>query len=538
MPVLASGSSVTFGVHGDQVVTLDTFPGTEGYIVLNDGPGAIQDHFGPMPMIGKQVAMQGRSGRLTITSKNGAITYSLSVSVVGMYLGLVGSRSGCYSGRLAGNFQAMGRSKHVAMEDISSLQLGFGNFYVNAPSPYEYTPGGASQWTASVEYPVGTLTVVKFSGATAGAVADGGFLLSDVAGVVIPRGATFYVRTWQSNPAGIILNQEYGLNNVTGAVPTSGEWMVWGVTTPDLTQATTNSNNQGLGRHLRPTVIVGMTARPTFFLAGDSRLGQGDNFDTSPSSYGLRGEVERSAGKRFATFNAGAPGEKLSEAIAGNYSKRFQFAQYCSGVICEYGVNDIDAGASLATVLANLATFAGTFGAKPFYQTTIPPHSDSTDGFVTLGNQTVHSVGANGVRVSFNNSVRNGLAAPVSGGIEVADQVESSRDSGLWKAGGRGVTDAAITIGTNTLTSATAAFTASDVGRTVLVYGAAAAGGVLNSFVQSVTNATTAVLNTNASTTVAAAICAIGANTGDGLHGSSIGFALIETSTAFQGLPG
>lgn len=84
MTVIASGASATFGVHGDQVVTLDTSPGTEGYIVLNDGPGAIQDHFGPMPMVGKQVAMQGRSGRLTITSKNGAVTYSVSTSVVGV----------------------------------------------------------------------------------------------------------------------------------------------------------------------------------------------------------------------------------------------------------------------------------------------------------------------------------------------------------------------------------------------------------------------------------------------------------------------
>jgi hypothetical protein len=67
----------------------------------------------------------------------------------------------------------------------------------------------------------------------------------------------------------------------------------------------------------------------------------------------------------------------------------------------------------------------------------------------------------------------------------------------------RTVTDAAITTGTATLTSATANFTAADVGKRVVI--PAAGGGVfLETTIASVTNATTAVLAANASITVSA----------------------------------
>jgi hypothetical protein len=72
----------------------------------------------------------------------------------------------------------------------------------------------------------------------------------------------------------------------------------------------------------------------------------------------------------------------------------------------------------------------------------------------------------------------------------------------------RTVTDAAITTGTATLTSATANFTAADVGKRVII--AAAVGGTyLDTTILSVTNATTVVLAANASSTVTGRIADI-----------------------------
>src|SRR4030095_2413783 len=75
------------------------------------------------------------------------------------------------------------------------------------------------------------------------------------------------------------------------------------------------------------------------------------------------------------------------------------------------------------------------------------------------------------------------------------------------KGNTRTVFDANITTGTNVLTSATAAFTAADIGKTILVRRAGAARfsdyWPLDTTIQGVTNATTVTLAANASHTVA-----------------------------------
>lgn len=73
----------------------------------------------------------------------------------------------------------------------------------------------------------------------------------------------------------------------------------------------------------------------------------------------------------------------------------------------------------------------------------------------------------------------------------------------------RTVSDGAMTSGSTTLTSATAAFTSADVGRSVTVAGATAGGYLLCTTIASVTNSTTAALALAAGTTVSAATVAI-----------------------------
>ena len=74
----------------------------------------------------------------------------------------------------------------------------------------------------------------------------------------------------------------------------------------------------------------------------------------------------------------------------------------------------------------------------------------------------------------------------------------------------RTVADGNITNATTTLTSATAAFTSSDVGRNVIVRGAGAAGADLNTRITVVTNATTVTVGNAAGTTVTNASTVIG----------------------------
>lgn len=74
------------------------------------------------------------------------------------------------------------------------------------------------------------------------------------------------------------------------------------------------------------------------------------------------------------------------------------------------------------------------------------------------------------------------------------------------------VTDGAITTGTATLTSATAAFTAADVGKMVLVTGAGTASGLLTTYISARVDATTVTLGNNAGTSVSGATFRYGFN--------------------------
>lgn len=349
------------------------------------------------------------------------------------YLGAIASRGGVPSHFNAVNKQLMSRSLHVAMDDISVLQLVYANYYVTA-NGVETTPGAAGEYRAGIEYPVGNVTRVTFGGQTSGNVDDDKTLVSDPVAVTIPRGAAFYVRTWSNNSAGILYTGQVGLNNVTAAVPTSGEWWTLGVTTTDYTGVATNVNNTNNASHFRPTAIIGYTTRRSFLITGDSRTGHGTTYDTLPSSAGGVGELERSLAKRFATILVGSAGETLAQAASTTFVKRLRLAQYCSDVTCGYGINDILAGTSAATCITNLSTFANFFGGKPVYQSTLAPRSTSSDSWATTGNQTTNA--NNAARVTLNTAIRARLPAPFAGHIEVADQVESARDSGLWKVTG------------------------------------------------------------------------------------------------------
>ncbi len=368
--------------------------------------------------------------------------------ISGPYLGIVSSRSGVYSGyNPSGNWQAMSRCLHIAMDDITFVQLVWGAFTAPASTAVQDVPAGTygqNVWTASIEYPVGTITPVTFGGANSGTCAGGNLLISDPAYVTIPRGTPFYVRCFHNSTYG---NLDFlpTLNQATGVVPQTGEWCVNGTSgISDDTKSTINRNNGSAGAvNGAPNAVIGLTTRPTFYLAGDSRMGWGGTVDPIPNFYGHTGDIPRAIGKQFGIFNASKYGEAYSQIISGaspiaGYAKyRLLFAQFCSHVISGYGINDFWAySATAAGVLANATALGNYFQAlnKPFYQTTIYPKTTSTDSWATLGNQTVDP--NNAARVTFNDALRIGYGQPFSGYIELANLLESSTDSGLWKVTG------------------------------------------------------------------------------------------------------
>lgn len=355
--------------------------------------------------------------------------------LVSPYLGQVATKSRIPNSNSTANKQLMSRSHHIARDTITSLQIGlpawqWGSAFTTTT---ETAAGGNITYTASIEYPAGTFTQVKFGGSASGVATDNTTLLSDAVSVSIPNGAAFWVRTFGTAISSIVYNGSHPSTPISPQCDVSnGEAMTFAASgivdqTMGGTVVATVAGSQG--PMLSPVFIVGMTKKPSVLLLGDSRVfGAGDIYTSS----GDLGEEARSIGPYLGYINAGCFGDDTGSYIAG-HTNRAALATYCSHIFIELGINDLPIPRTAATVLANHQTIIGLFPGKIIYQQTLPPRTTSTDSFATTGNQTLPSYQAQ--IVAFNTAIRSGQPG-VTGFFEIADTVESARNSGLWKVDG------------------------------------------------------------------------------------------------------
>jgi lysophospholipase L1-like esterase len=339
------------------------------------------------------------------------------------YTGLVATRSYVPTTFNSGNKQVMTRTRHQSRVAITSLQIGIPGWYANGSG--DAGLGGTATVTASIEYPAGTFTQVKFSASTSGTVPNGGTLVSDAVTVSIPNSTDFFVRIFWQSATGILFGNSLELD------ANNGEAMTYAAS--GLTDQTMGGTvvASGSGFCFYPCAIIGTTNKPSFMLVGDSIVqGQGDSIGTGEAPD--QGTLARGVGPSYAYINAGVPGAQSTDMSTGAATQRTALLTYCTHLICGYGVNDLDASVTPAALVTRLqAIWALKSGAA--YQATITPHTTSTDSWATVGNQTVGVGNTN--RISFNGLVRSGQTG-MTGFLEIADTVESARDSGFWKAPG------------------------------------------------------------------------------------------------------
>lgn len=345
-----------------------------------------------------------------------------SSSTFGMSLRNVATRPSICNSFNGTNKQTMSRSAHFARSPITSLRLLFGNWRVDPPTG-EVGSGASTTYTASIEYPAGTFKQVLFSGATSAVVPNLGEVISDEMAVTIPLHAQFWIRTWTNNATGILY---VGKSEATNF----GEAMEFGVTTTDKTMSgTIAAGGAGI---VTPYAILGVSNIMAPFLWGDSRVfGQSDVYTNS--RYNDIGIIARSIGPIGSYISCATPGDR-AEIIAGSLSLRSSLGKrFCTSMISALGINDLNVnGRSAAQIYGNLQTIWSSMQPLPIFQCTLDPVSSSTDSWATTANQT--TAGSNAVRVALNQQLReSGLIAGV---FELADQVETARDSGIWKAPG------------------------------------------------------------------------------------------------------
>lgn len=347
----------------------------------------------------------------------------LSFAGTGPYEGSVASRARLpyFSSNAWGN-QYLSRTAHIATDDIVSVRFAFGNY--NMFGPPEGNLGTSATETYSIEYPIGTFLHLTVSGASPTTIPPGGIVFTDVASIAIPNGAKFFVWRYGSNSAGVQYCQ--AKNTFLGEKCQIGASVADGTLTGVITD---NSPGNAV---LPPCAILGFTRKLSVVIVGDSvGWGSFDTEDTSSSATGYDGKVGGVARLLGNTpfINLSIPGISAVNWATNSPSNR-QLIQKGSHLITELAGNDIGiSGQSSAQLIASLQTiWALARSGQKILQTTVTPSATSTDGWLTLANQTPTAQAS--TRLTFNTAVRAGLAGTV-GFIDVASVLESG-STGKW----------------------------------------------------------------------------------------------------------
>lgn len=177
---------------------------------------------------------------------------------------------------------------------------------------------------------------------------------------------------------------------------------------------------------------------------GDSRVDCLSDFCALPST-GWENATwyDQAAAARGASVSdcGAASGERLYLQIANGFTlmqKQFAYARSigATDIIMMTWANDALNGRSTVQIKADLATMKAEWerqipGVRVWCCTNPPINATSTDLFLTTGNQTIANAGVEVIRIAVNAEIRLGTYGTC---IEVADALESARDSGKYKA--------------------------------------------------------------------------------------------------------
>ncbi len=374
---------------------------------------------------------------VTLTAASGAISAgpissagSSSTSGPSTYLGNIATDTAIPTEALAGANSFQTRSVHVSWDNVTSLALVIPNWLISAN--VEQAAGTPITVSSSIEYPVGTLTQVKWSGNATATLAGGATGVSDMTSVSIPKGAVFYVR----------LHVQYATGNYIAATVvgyTSINAFNTGTNIADQTMSgTVPYSSQYASNFFVPAAIIANTKIASVLLVGDSRLA--GYADSAEQGLNDLGNVTKGIGRGVPYINAGVAGD-----IAGANSMTYRagLAQYVTHVISEYGINNVRSNQTLAQLNAALATVYSYFPNKIIMQTTLDPNTLSSDNWLTVANQTAEPWES--VREAFNAQLRtfgipgaNGPIIDTAYCVETASggTTQSVSNGGFWKADG------------------------------------------------------------------------------------------------------
>lgn len=284
-----------------------------------------------------------------------------------------------------------------------------------------------------IEYPLGTFTQITWSAATSVTITPGAVVKSDTIALAIPACTKFWERT---------VNLTATVNNFP-VIQLPGVPTVMGV--DDGISATDQGNSGTIAASSTQVNYFGASAilgtinaanARSFVIVGDSiSWGFGDTLSGAHGGSGWPARMLDVHGYPYARINASG---WTASSLAGSalaQTTAFVNVLTFTDAINELGVNDMAVNArTSAQVLADQQTAYGMFTGKRIYQSTITTETNSTDGWLTTGNQTFPASGTNTLGAQLNplNTSIRALPAHVTAVLEIADAQMSARNSDLW----------------------------------------------------------------------------------------------------------
>lgn len=281
---------------------------------------------------------------------------------------------------------------------------------------------------AAIELPGGAGFIpITFGGQRSITIQPGATVQSDPVGFSssLTSSPNWYVRTNVSVASA-------GMTWPLQLMAATGDQAETGTSVTDKTTSGTIATN--FLRMYGPATVLGVAEVETQSLAltGDS-IGGGYNHTYQNSFLTLAAE------RLMIPYINLCAGSEVSGKWGANQARfrRAPLLRHCTHVIFQDGTNSFGGGLTFSQVQATQQLAWDYFKSLGLtvIQTTITPRTTSTDSWATTANQSIFDAGIEANRVQFNAWVRT-LPAPLSGYIEVADTVETARDSGKWKSDG------------------------------------------------------------------------------------------------------
>lgn len=346
----------------------------------------------------------------------------LQTVTAGSYLGLVATCSDVPAAINTGLTQIMTRSPHRARDVITSLQVQWPNWY--AVQAGEVGTGSTATITASVEYPAGVFTQLKFAGSASGSIPDLTTITSDAVAVNIPDGDTFWLRSYWTNAGGIVFATGDSDGNLGQAI-----YGASGIADNTMSDPLPTL----VANYYPPLAIIGQTNRSAVLVIGDSRAhGAGDTVDLA----GFIGNLDRSVSPRLASSNVAVSGSRATQFL-GSHTRRAALATYCTDVVIEYDINGLRINQTAAQTKANVEAIAALFPNQRCWAHTLEPDCSGSPSYASTGVQVIADAGQNTQRIAYNALVRAGLVG-FDGYFDVASVLESKSAPGKWAVPGDG----------------------------------------------------------------------------------------------------